>query len=57
MERFLMITAAVCFCAVTAGAQTKVSGTAQGDKPDPIHAIPVGDRPDHSLVVEQFKCT
>ena len=52
-----MISAAVCSCAATAGAQTKVSGTAQCDKPDPIHAIPVGDRPDHDLVVEQFKCS
>ena len=52
-----MISAAVCSCAATAGAQTKVSGTAQCDKPDPIDAIPVGDRPDHDLVVEQFKCS
>lgn len=57
MKRFLMIIAAVCFLATTAAAQTKVSGTAQCGRPDPAHAIPVGDRPDHSLALEQFKCT
>jgi len=39
------------------GAQTKVSGTLQCGKPDPQQVIPVGDRPDHSLEVEQDKCT
>lgn len=57
MQRFLMIAAAVCFCAATASGQTKVSGTAQCAKPDSAQAIPVGDRPGHSLVVEQSKCT
>jgi hypothetical protein len=57
MKKCLIITAAVCLSAATASAQTKVSGTAQCAKPDPIHVIPVGDRPDHSLAVEQFKCT
>jgi len=42
---------------MTSGAQTKVSGTAQCAKPDPIHVIPVGDRPDHMLGVAQIKCT
>ncbi|PYT81208.1 MAG: hypothetical protein DMG40_10135 [Acidobacteria bacterium] len=57
MQRFLLIAAAVCFCAAAASAQTKVSGTLQCAKADPVQAIPVGDRPDHSLVVEQSKCT
>lgn len=57
MRRFFLIAAVVLFCAATAGAQTKVSGTAQCAKPDPAHVIPVGDVPDHSLAVEQSKCT
>ena len=57
MRRFFMIVTAICLFAATASAQTKVSGTAQFSKPDPVHMLPVGDRPDHSLVVEQLKCT
>jgi hypothetical protein len=57
MRRLFMVAAAVWFCATTAGAQNKVNGTAQCSKPDPVHVIPVGDRPEHSMVVEQFKCT
>jgi hypothetical protein len=57
MRRFFMLAAAALFCAAIASAQTKVSGTAQCGKPDPQHMVPVGDRPDHSLGVEQFKCT
>ena len=57
MPRFFMLAAAVLFCTTTANAQTKVTGTAQCAKPDPVHVIPVGDLPDHSLVVEQSKCT
>ena len=57
MRRFFMVAVAVWLCAATAGAQTKVSGTAQCAKPDPQHAIPVGDRPDHNLAVAQIKST
>jgi len=57
MRRFFMVAGALCFFAATANAQTKVSGTAQCAKPDPVHAIPVGDRPDHSMAVGQIKCT
>lgn len=57
MRRFLMFAAAVWLCAATANAQTQVGGTAQFAKPDPVHMLPVGDRPNHSLVVEQLKCT
>src|SRR5215470_9987801 len=56
MRRIFMVAAAVLFCTATLSAQNKVSGTAQCAKPDPVQAIPVGDRPDHSLVVEQSKC-
>ena len=57
MNRFFTATALVFFAAVVASGQTKISGTAQFGKPDPQHMIPVGDRPDHSLGVEQLKCT
>ena len=57
MRRFFMVAVAVWLCAATSNAQTKVSGTAQFSKPDPVHALPVGDRADHNMVVEQLKCT
>jgi hypothetical protein len=43
--------------AAVASAQTKVSGTLQCAKPDQQHAIEVGDRPNHSFVINQMKCT
>ncbi len=57
MHRIFIAIAVVCFAAAAAAAQTKVSGTVQCGKPDPQHLIPVGDLPDHSLGVEQVKCT
>ena len=43
--------------AIVAGAQEKISGTAQCAKPDPQHIVPVEGMRGHSLVVEQSKCT
>ncbi len=43
--------------AAAARAQTKFSGTLQCGKPDQQHAIDVGDRPNHSFVINQTKCT
>jgi hypothetical protein len=43
--------------AAVASAQTKVSGTLQCAKPDQQQAIEVGDRPNHSFVISQMKCT
>ena len=57
MNRFFTTAVLVCFAAVAASGQTKISGTAQCGKSDPQHLVPVGDRPDHSLGVEQTKCT
>lgn len=51
MRRFFIAAAAVCLCAATASAQTKISGTAQFGKPDPSHMVPVGDRPNHNMGV------
>jgi len=53
----MMVVVAVWVCAAASQAQTKVGGTAQFAKPDPVHMLPVGDRPDHNLAVEQLKCT
>lgn len=58
MRRIFIAIALVCFVAATAAAQTKFSATAQcGQQPDPQYVIPVGDLPDHSLVLLQLKCT
>ena len=57
MRRILITAALVLFCAAVAGAQTKVTGTAQCGKADPMQVVPVGDRPGHNLAVAQFKCT
>jgi len=43
--------------AAAASAQTKISGTLQCGKPDEVHAIQVGDRPNHSFAIDQVKCT
>ena len=43
--------------AAVASAQTKFSGTLQCAKPDQQQAIEVGDRPNHSFVIFQMKCT
>jgi len=43
--------------AAVASAQTKISGTLQCGKPDEVHAIQVGDRPNHSFAISQSKCT
>ena len=43
--------------ATAASAQTKISGTAQCGKPDKEYTIQVGDKPNHSFVINQDKCT
>ena len=55
-KTILGVLTALALAAAT-GAQTKLSGTAQCGKPDPQHAIEVGDRPGHSFMVSQSKCT
>ncbi len=49
--------AATLLLAPVAAAQTKISGTVQCPKPDTHYVIDVGDRPGHSFLIEQFKCT
>lgn len=57
MRRFFIAAATVCLCAATASAQTKITGTAECAQPDPQHVVPAGDRANHSLGVDQVKCT
>ena len=47
----------VLSAAPTVLAQTKISGTVQCSKPDEQHALEVGDRPNHSLMIAKGKCT
>jgi len=57
MCRFFLVAVLVSFGVASASAQTKISGTLQCGKADTQQVVPVGDRPDHSLGVQQFKCT
>ena len=58
MRLKILISFLVVFALATvASAQTKVSGTLQCAKPDQQQAIEVGDRPNHSFVIFQMKCT
>ena len=43
--------------AMTASAQTKISGTETCGKPDKAQMLEVGDHPGHMLGVQQVKCT
>jgi len=53
----IAVVSAACLWSAGALAQTKVGGSNTCSKPDPSHVLPAGDRPDHSLGVEQMKCT
>jgi hypothetical protein len=57
MHRFLLASLLVCFGVTMATAQTKTSGTEQCSKPDPQHVLPIGDRTDHQMSLQQLKCT
>ena len=58
MRLKIILTFLVVFAlAAVASAQTKISGTLQCGKADPVYAIQVGDRPNHSFVISQIKCT
>ncbi len=45
------------WAATMAVGQTKTSGTVKCSKPDEQHALEVGDRPNHSLMIAKGKCT
>src|SRR5579864_7232522 len=47
----------VLFASVSAGAQTKMSGTLKCNKPDPSYDLDAGDRPGHGYGLEKFACS
>ena len=55
--RMLWFAAPALLLANAAGAQTKISGTAQCGKPEPEYTIDVGDRPGHSMGLQKVSCT
>ena len=57
LSHVLVIAGLACLWSAGALAQNKTSGSNTCSKPDPSHVLPAGDRPDHSLGVDQMKCT
>lgn len=57
MQRSLLTVGLLCIVAPVAGAQTKLSGSGQCAKADPVHQLDVGDRRQHSFSISRFKCT
>ncbi len=57
MRNILLASLGLLALATMAAAQAKISGTLQCGKPDPQHAIEVGDRPGHSFTISQSRCT
>lgn len=55
--RFLLVLVMALALASAATAQTKTSGTLQCAKPDPMHMVEIGDRPNHFFVVSKLQCT
>ena len=55
--RLILSILVVCALAASLAAQTKISGTLQCAKADPVYTIPVGDRPDHVFSISKTKCT
>jgi hypothetical protein len=58
MSNSIPVLCGVIICAALASGQTKVSATGKcSPKPDVQQAVEVGDRADHSLVVQKNSCT
>ena len=55
--RFLLSLVLALALASAASAQTKISGTLQCTKPDPVHSLDAGDRDKHSMAVAKIQCT
>ena len=47
----------ILFLATSAGAGTKVSGTAQCTAPETAHSLEVGDEAGHVMMISQTKCS
>ncbi len=50
-RRALFVIAVVIALACLATAQTKITGTAQCAKPDPMNTVPIADRPNHAYAI------
>jgi hypothetical protein len=57
MRKLLFVVCSVCLSACVAMAQGKVDSQWKCDKPAPVHSLEVGDQPDHTYTISQFKCT
>jgi hypothetical protein len=61
VRTFQLFLAATCLAVSPAAAQTPASGktatTWKCAPASPVHAVPVGDAPNHMYIVEQTKCT
>jgi hypothetical protein len=59
MRKVVLLAVALSASASVSFAQTsgKISLTWKCTAPSPVHALPVGDSPDHAYIVEQAKCT
>jgi len=56
-SKIILLSVIVFALAAVASAQTKISGTLQCGKPDPVYTIQVGDRPDHAFTISKLTCT
>ena len=57
MTRHLLLSVSALTLTLGAFAQTKISGSIDCDKSDPVHAIPIPDREGYAYVISQEKCT
>lgn len=61
MRKLILVATALCVIVAFARAQTpapvKVASSWKCAPPNPVHALPVGDTPDHVYVLQQGKCT
>lgn len=59
MKRFMtgIVVAVMLAITVSAMAQTKFEGKCSQGKPDPNYTVPVGDKPDHTIVLAKTTCT
>jgi hypothetical protein len=53
----ILVCGVLLAAAAAASAQTKFSGAQQCAKSDPEYTVPVGDKPDHVLLLAKQKCT
>ena len=57
MRKPVLLVGLVCLCASVALAQGKVANGWACGKPAMMHSIEVGDQPNHTYSIDQFKCT